>query len=57
MAMFQITTKSRKQVNGIRIEPGMPIQIVRKLKYKLDAFKQQRLHVINMPLAQVESLT
>ena len=28
MAMFQITTKSRKQVNGIRIEPGMSVQVV-----------------------------
>lgn len=28
MAMFQITTKTRKQVNGIRIEPGMSVQVV-----------------------------
>lgn len=28
MAMFQITTKSRKQTNGIRIEPGMSVQVV-----------------------------
>lgn len=28
MAMFKITTKSRKQVNGIRIEPGMSVQVV-----------------------------
>ena len=28
MAMFQITTKSRKQVNGIRIEPGMSVKVV-----------------------------
>lgn len=28
MAMFQITTKNRKQVNGIRIEPGMTAQVV-----------------------------
>ena len=28
MVMFQITTKSRKQVNGIRIEPGMSVQVV-----------------------------
>lgn len=28
MAMFQITTKNRKQVNGIRIEPGMSVQVV-----------------------------
>lgn len=28
MAMFQITTKSRKQCNGIRIEPGMSVQVV-----------------------------
>ncbi len=28
MAMFQITTKNRKQVNGIRIEPGMTVQVV-----------------------------
>ena len=28
MAMFQITTKSRKQVNGIRVEPGMSVQVV-----------------------------
>ncbi len=26
--MFQITTKTRKQVNGIRIEPGMSVQVV-----------------------------
>lgn len=26
--MFQITTKNRKQCNGIRIEPGMTVQIV-----------------------------
>lgn len=28
MAIFQITTKSRKQNNGIRIEPGMTVQVV-----------------------------
>ncbi len=28
MAIFQITTKNRKQVNGIRIEPGMAVQVV-----------------------------
>lgn len=28
MALFQITTKSRKQLNGIRIEPGMTVQVV-----------------------------
>lgn len=28
MAMFQITTKNRKQCNGIRIEPGMTVQVV-----------------------------
>lgn len=28
MAIFQITTKNRKQANGIRIEPGMTVQIV-----------------------------
>lgn len=28
MAMFQITTKNRKQSNGIRIEPGMTVQVV-----------------------------
>lgn len=28
MAMFQITTKNRKQTNGIRIEPGMSVQVV-----------------------------
>ncbi len=28
MAMFQITTKNRKQCNGIRIEPGMSVQVV-----------------------------
>lgn len=28
MAMFQITTKNRKQVNGIRIEPGMIVLVV-----------------------------
>lgn len=26
--MFQITTKNRKQSNGIRIEPGMTVQVV-----------------------------
>ena len=26
--MFQITTKCRKQNNGIRIEPGMTVQVV-----------------------------
>ena len=26
--MFQITTKYRKQVNGIRIEPGMSVKVV-----------------------------
>ena len=28
MAIFQITTKNRKQANGIRIEPGMTVQVV-----------------------------
>lgn len=28
MAMFQITTKNRKQCNGIRIEPDMTVQVV-----------------------------
>lgn len=28
MAMFQITTKNRKYLNGIRIEPGMTVQVV-----------------------------
>lgn len=28
MAIFQITTKNRKQTNGIRIEPGMSVQVV-----------------------------
>lgn len=28
MPIFQITTKNRKQVNGIRIEPGMTVQVV-----------------------------
>ena len=28
MAIFQITTKNRKQINGIRIEPGMSVQVV-----------------------------
>lgn len=28
MVMFQITTKSRKQMNGIRIESGMSVQVV-----------------------------
>lgn len=28
MALFQITTKNRKQSNGIRIEPGMTVQVV-----------------------------
>ena len=28
MAMFQITTKNRRQTNGIRIEPGMTVQVV-----------------------------
>lgn len=26
--MFQITTKNRKSCNGIRIEPGMSVQVV-----------------------------
>lgn len=28
MAIFQITTKNRKQANGIRIEPGMSVPVV-----------------------------
>ncbi|RRD73762.1 hypothetical protein EII14_09055, partial [Alloprevotella sp. OH1205_COT-284] len=28
MAIFQITTKRRKDSNGIRIEPGMSVQVV-----------------------------
>lgn len=28
MAMFQITTKHTKNVNGVRIEPGMSVQVV-----------------------------
>lgn len=28
MPIFQIATKNRKQVNGIRIEPGMTVQVV-----------------------------
>ncbi len=28
MPLFQITTKNRKQCNGIRIEPGMSVQVV-----------------------------
>ena len=28
MPIFQITTKHRKQANGIRIEPGMSVQVV-----------------------------
>lgn len=28
MAIFQITTKNRKQANGIRIEPGMSVKVV-----------------------------
>ena len=28
MAIFQITTKNRKQANGIRIEPGTSVQVV-----------------------------
>lgn len=28
MAMFQITTKHTKNSNGIRIEPGMSVQVV-----------------------------
>lgn len=28
MAMFLITTKNRRQTNGIRIEPGMAVQVV-----------------------------
>lgn len=27
MPLFQITTKNRRQTNGIRIEPGMSVQI------------------------------
>lgn len=28
MAKFQITTKNRKQTNGIRIEPGMSVEVI-----------------------------
>lgn len=28
MALFRITTKSRKTTNGIHIEPGMTVQVV-----------------------------
>ena len=28
MAMFQITTRNRRQLNGILIEPGMSVQVV-----------------------------
>ena len=28
MPIFQITTKKRKHVNGIHIEPGMTVQVV-----------------------------
>lgn len=28
MALFQITTKHLKNTNGIRIEPGMTVQVV-----------------------------
>lgn len=28
MPLFQITTKNRKQCNGIHIEPGMSVQVV-----------------------------
>lgn len=28
MPIFQITTKERKHVNGIHIEPGMTVQVV-----------------------------
>ena len=28
MPNFRITTKTRKQANGIRIEPGMPVNVV-----------------------------
>ena len=28
MAKFQIITKNRKQTNGIRIEPGMSVQVI-----------------------------
>ena len=28
MAILQITTKNRKQANGIRIEPGMSVKVV-----------------------------
>lgn len=28
MPTFRISTKNRKQVNGIRIEPGMTVQVV-----------------------------
>ena len=31
--MFQITTKNRKQVNGVRIEPGMTVQVVTQSMY------------------------
>ena len=28
MARFRITTKSRTQMNGIRIEPGMSVEVI-----------------------------
>lgn len=31
MAMYQITTRTHKQTNGIHIEPGMTVQIVTKI--------------------------
>jgi hypothetical protein len=30
MPIYQVTTKYRKSVNGIRIEPGMSVQVVTK---------------------------
>lgn len=30
MPIFRVTTKSRKQTNGILIEPGMSVQVVTK---------------------------
>ncbi len=30
MPIYQVTTKYSKSVNGIRIEPGMSVQVVKK---------------------------
>lgn len=38
MPTFQITTKHRKNVNGILIEPGMTVQVVSQSFGRLSQF-------------------